>query len=163
MGTEPNLYYMHLPRARRPVSHPIEFVPVGRFLEEEALCKNLWELITAHFRTRSVFLQIWQSVRFVAFYRHNESLGDALGDALGHGLGHGLGGSLLVSTPHNWQIDYVVVREELRGRGIAEALVNEALNQALDRKAPYVMLTSRAGLRRFYEEACGFSVVGSSQ
>ncbi len=147
MGTEPTLYYMHVPRASRPVSHPIEFVPTSRFLEEEPLCKQLWELISTQFRTRSTFLQIWQSVRFVALYRHEG----------------GLGGSLLVSTPHNWQIDYVVVCEELRGRGIAEALVNEALNQAFARKAPYVMLTSRASLRKFYEGACGFTVVGSNE
>jgi GNAT superfamily N-acetyltransferase len=147
MGTEPNLYYLHGPRERRPVAHAIEFVPTQQFLEEEPLCKGLWELVTHHFRTRSVFLQIWQSVRFVAFYRH----------------GAELGGALLVTAAHNWQIDYVVVREELRGRGIAEALVNETVNQALARRVPYLMLTSRAGLRKFYEGACGFTVVGSNE
>ena len=72
-----------------------------------------------------------------------------------------LAGVLLVSTPVNWQIDYVIVHPDHRGEGIAAALVNETLNQALARKVPYVMLTSREGLRPLYEEACGFTVVGS--
>jgi ribosomal protein S18 acetylase RimI-like enzyme len=67
---------------------------------------------------------------------------------------------LLVSAPVNWQVDYVVVRPEWRGRGIAEALVNETVNRARTRKVPYLMLTSRAGLRPLYEGACGFTVVG---
>ena len=61
----------------------------------------------------------------------------------------------------NWQIDYVVVRAEFRGQGIAEALVNATVNEALERKVPYVMLTSREGLRPLYESACGFTVVAT--
>jgi ribosomal protein S18 acetylase RimI-like enzyme len=59
----------------------------------------------------------------------------------------------------NWQIDYVVVRPEARRRGIAAALVNAAVNRALELKVPYVMLTSREGLRPLYEGECGFRVV----
>jgi hypothetical protein len=42
-------------------------------------------------------------------------------------------------------------------------LVNETLNQALAMKVPYVMLTSREGLRRLYEKTCGFAVVGKAE
>ena len=52
-------------------------------------------------------------------------------------------------------------RPEYRGQGIAESLVNATVNQALTRKVPYVMLTSREGLRPLYETACGFTVVAS--
>ena len=70
-------------------------------------------------------------------------------------------GFLLVTTPVNWQIDYVVVRPDRRGLGIAAALVAEALNQAHRLGAPYVMLTSKASLRPLYE-SCGFTVVGTT-
>ena len=79
-----------------------------------------------------------------------------------HGRGRDLSGFLLVSTPLNWQIDYVVVRPDRRHEGIAAALVNETVNQALARKVPYLMLTSREGLRSLYEETCGFTVVGQT-
>ena len=69
------------------------------------------------------------------------------------------GGMLLVTTPVNWQIDYVVVRPDARGRGIAAALVTEAVNQAHRRGVPYLMLTSKAELRPLYER-CGFVAVG---
>ena len=74
--------------------------------------------------------------------------------------GDTVGGLLLVSAPVNWQIDYVVVCKEMRGRGIATSLVNETLNQALARKVPYVMLTSKASLRPLYEGQGGFTVLG---
>jgi ribosomal protein S18 acetylase RimI-like enzyme len=88
---------------------------------------------------------IWPSVRYVATHHRNGELV----------------GFLLVSAPVNWQIDYVVVRPEFRGQGIAEALVNATVNQALARMVPYVMLTSREGLRPLYESACGFTVVAN--
>jgi ribosomal protein S18 acetylase RimI-like enzyme len=143
---EANLYYIHVPTALRPVAQEIEFLPVGQFLEEEPLCKAMWGIVTNSFKTRSKFLAIWQCVRFVAVHRRGEKLA----------------GFLLVSTPLNWQIDYVAVADDMRGQGIASALVNETLNQAFARKVPYVMLTSREGLRPLYEGQCGFSVVGSS-
>ena len=68
-------------------------------------------------------------------------------------------GFLLVNTPVNWQIDYVVVRPGCRGRGIAGALVSETLDQAYRRGVPLVMLTSKPALRPLYE-SCGFQVVG---
>jgi len=145
VAAEPNLYYIHVPTQLRPVPVEIEFMPVAQFLEEEGLCKAMWDLVTRSFKTRSKFLAIWQCVQFVAVHRRGEELA----------------GFLFVSTPLNWQIDYVTVREDLRGQGIAAALVNETLNQALTRKVPYVMLTSREGLRPLYEGTCGFSVVGS--
>jgi GNAT superfamily N-acetyltransferase len=146
MRPEAELFYIHVPIALRPVAHEIEFLTVPQFLEDEAACTALWDLLSEQFRTRSKFLAIWSCVRFVAVYRQ--------GDALG--------GLLLVSAPVNWQIDYVVVRPELRGRGIAAALVNETLNQALTRKVPYVMLTSKQSLRPLYEGQCGFVVVASA-
>jgi ribosomal protein S18 acetylase RimI-like enzyme len=143
---EANLYYLHVPTATRPVAQPVEFLPVGDFLEREEDCKALWELVTRNFKTRSKFLTIWSGVRYVAVHHQERQLA----------------GILLVSAPLNWQIDYVVVNPDFRGRGVAEALVNETINQALVRKVPYVMLTSREGLRSFYEGKCGFKVVGSS-
>ncbi len=68
-------------------------------------------------------------------------------------------GFLLVTTPVNWQIDYVVVHPDARGQGIAAALLNETLHQAFLQQVPYVMLTSKPGLRSLYE-TCGFTVVG---
>jgi predicted N-acetyltransferase YhbS len=54
------------------------------------------------------------------------------------------------------------VRPAWRHEGIASALVKETINQALARKVPYVMLTSREGLRPLYEGECGFAVVGGT-
>jgi ribosomal protein S18 acetylase RimI-like enzyme len=144
---EPNLYYIHVPTELQPVLQEIEFLTVAQFLEEEPLCKAMWDMVSRSFKTRSKFLAIWQCVRFVAVHRRAEELA----------------GFLLVSTPLNWQIDYVTVRDDMRGQGIAVALVNETLNQALTRKVPYVMLTSREGLRPLYEGQCGFTVAGSSE
>lgn len=140
-------YYIHVPTEMRPVSQPVEFTSVNQFLEDEGACKTLWEMISKHFRTRSKFLSIWPSVRFVAVHRRGDEIG----------------GLLLVSTPLNWQIDYVVVREDFRQQGIAVALINETINQALARKVPYIMLTSGARLRRLYEEQCGFTVAAGRE
>lgn len=147
MKPEAQLYYLLAPRERRPAQVPVEFLAVSQFLEDESLCRPAWELITEQFHTRKKFLAIWPCVRFVAVHRRSGNLV----------------GMLLVSAPLNWQIDYVVVRPELRHEGIAAALVDEAVNQALDRGVPYIMLTSRAGLRPLYAERCGFRVVGSDQ
>jgi predicted GNAT family N-acyltransferase len=70
---------------------------------------------------------------------------------------------LLVSAPLNWQIDYVVVRDDARGQGIATSLVNATVNQALARHVPYVMLTSKESLRPLYAEQCGFTPVAGSR
>jgi hypothetical protein len=139
------LYYIHIPTRFRPVRHKIDFLPVSQFLEDEESCRALWDMLNGSFKTRSKFLAVWPSVRFVVT----------------HGRGPDLAGLLLVSTPINWQIDYVVVRPQRRHEGIAASLVHETVNQALVRKVPYVMLTSREGLRGLYEGTCGFSVVGS--
>ena len=144
---EASLYYIQVPVEQRQVAHTVEFLPVNIFLEEESLCKVFWDMVTEQFKTRSKFLAIWPSVRFVAVHRR----------------GRELAGLLLVSAPVNWQVDYVTVRPEWRGMGIATALVNEAMNQALARGIPYVMLTSRAGLRSLYEGECGFTVVGTTE
>ncbi len=142
-AAEGELYYLHTPTAPRLEALPVAFLTAAEFLENETVCRGMWDLITTQFKTRSKFLAIWPSVRYVATHHRD-------GD---------LAGFLLVSAPVNWQIDYVVVRPEWRGRGIAEALVNATLNQALARAVPYVMLTSREGLRPLYESACGFTVV----
>jgi GNAT superfamily N-acetyltransferase len=144
-GTEGELYYIHVPAGPRPVAHAVEFLTVTELLQDEPTCRAIWEMLSAQFKTRSKFLAIWPSVRYVAVhYRDGE-----------------VAGFLLVSAPVNWQIDYVVVRPEFRGEGIALSLVNATVNQALTRKVPYAMLTSREGLRPLYETACGFVVVAS--
>jgi ribosomal protein S18 acetylase RimI-like enzyme len=144
-AAEGELYYLHTPTAPRPVDQAVEFLTAAEFLEDETTCRGVWDMITTHFKTRSKFLAIWPSVRYVATHHRDGELV----------------GFLLVSAPVNWQIDYVVVRPEFRGQGIAEALVNATVNQALARTVPYVMLTSREGLRPLYESACGFTVVAT--
>jgi GNAT superfamily N-acetyltransferase len=144
MTPEPELYYFCRPSEAHPTTHAVEFLSAAEFLADEPACAMLWELVSTQFRTRSKFLAIWAGVRFVAVHRDPDGAAD---------------GFLLVNAPVNWQIDYVVVRPDQRGCGIAAALVAETLHQAHRRGAPYVMLTSRAGLRPLYE-ACGFSVVG---
>src|SRR5262245_3191018 len=142
---EGELYYIHVPVGPRPVGQPVEFLSAGEFLQDEAACRALWELMSACFKTRSKFLAIWPCVRYVAVHRRAGELV----------------GLLLVSAPVNWQIDYVAVRPEWRGRGIAAALVDETVNQALSRRVPYVMLTSREGLQPLYEGVCGFTPVAA--
>ena len=143
MSAEPELYYFHAPAGRRPVSVPVVFLSVQEFLADEPACRALWDLLVSQFRTRSKFLAIWPNVRYVALHRNETG---------------GADGFLLVTSPVNWQIDYVVVHPDSRGKGIAQALVVETLNRAHAMKVPYVMLTSRASLRPMYE-ACGFTVV----
>jgi len=145
MTTEPDLHYFCRPVEPRIGSLHIEFLPMTEFLADEPACKQLWELVSTQFRTRSKFLAVWAGVQFVAVHR------DPHGDA---------DGFLLVNAPINWQIDYVVVRPDARGRGIAAALVTETVNQAHSRGVPYVMLTSKPALRGLYE-GCGFVVVES--
>jgi len=124
----------------------VEFTPVREFLMDEPACKIFWELVESQYRTRSKFLTIWPCVSYLALHR------DASGT---------LDGFLLVSSPVNWQIDYVTVRPDSRGQGIATQLVRAALREAAQRDVPYVMLTSHAGLRPLYE-SCGFTVVGTA-
>lgn len=143
---ETQLYYFHVPAQRRSVSLDIDFMSATNFIQDEPACSALWEMLTDHFHTRSKFLAIWPNVRHVAVHRRDGALA----------------GCLLVSTAVNWQIDYVVVRSDMRHQGISAALVDETLNQALARGVPYVMLTSRESLRPLYECRCGFRVVGRS-
>lgn len=142
--SDPELHYFCKPPGPRPVAVPVEFLTVQQFVADEPACKTLWALVTDQFRTRGKFLAVWPGVRFVALHRADDGTADAF---------------LLVNAPVNWQIDYVVVSAAARGRGVATALVTEALNQAHARGAPYVMLTSKASLRPLYE-ACGFVAVG---
>lgn len=143
--TEPELHYYCAPEGDLSVDLPVEFLGVQEFLADEPACRALWDLIGTSFRTRSKFLTIWTGVRYVALHR---------------GPGGSVDGLLLVTAPINWQIDYVVVRPEARGRGVAGDLVRATLNEAHVRKVPYVMLTSREGLRPLYE-GCGFTVVNA--
>ncbi len=143
MPAEPNFYYICQPTAELTPAAGVAFVPVQDFLADEGACKALWDLVASQFRTRSKFLAIWQGVRYVTLHR------DAAGE---------VDGLLLVSAPVNWQIDYVVVRPESRGQGIAGALVKTTAAEAFKHNAPYVMLTSKASLRPLYE-GCGFEVV----
>lgn len=139
---EPQLHYLCIPTGVKPASRPVEFLPVSEFLADEPACQLLWELVSSQFHTRGKFLSVWAGVRYVVVSRDDDGNAD---------------GFLLVNAPINWQIDYVVVRPDRRGHGIASALVQEAVNQAYLHAAPYVMLTSKANLRPLYE-ACGFSV-----
>lgn len=145
MSIDSDLYYFCRPSEIHSVELPVEFLSVQEFLADEPCCKTVWELVVGQFRTRSKFLAIWQGVRYVAIHRDADGQVD---------------GFLLVTTPVNWQIDYVVVRPESRGQGIASALVRAALNQAYLHKTPYVMLTSKEALRPLYE-SCGFEVLRS--
>jgi ribosomal protein S18 acetylase RimI-like enzyme len=146
MSTETDLFYLYQPTEPRKAALPISFIPVSEFLQDEPGCKILWELVSTQFRTRSKFLAIWSGVRYLALHRDSEGSVD---------------GFLLINAPVNWQIDYVVVRPEARGQGIAAALVEETLNQAFLHRVPSVTLMSKPSLRSLYE-SCGFSVVGSS-
>ncbi|QEL20201.1 GNAT family N-acetyltransferase [Limnoglobus roseus] len=143
MTLEPELHYFHKPHEPQTGLKLGEFLPVQDFLADEPACKELWALLTNQFRTRGKFLAIWPGVRYVAVHR------DADGNA---------DGFLLVTAPVNWQIDYVVVKPESRGQGIATQLVQTALHHAYLHRAPYVMLTSKESLRPLYL-ACGFIVV----
>ena len=146
MPTESDLYYLYHPKEPQTAELHVAFLPVSEFLRDEPACKLLWELVSTQFRTRGKFLAVWSGVQFVAIHRDSEGLAD---------------GFLLVNAPVNWQIDYVVVRPDARGQGIAAALVKETLHQAFLHRVPYVMLTSKPALRGLYE-SCGFAVVGSS-
>jgi ribosomal protein S18 acetylase RimI-like enzyme len=147
MSSEVEYYYIQVPRGRREVVLPVEFLSVAQLLRDEPACRAIWDLITANFRTRSKFLSIWPCVRHAAVHRR-------------HGR---LAGFLLVSTAVNWQIDYVTVAPEARGQGVAEALVLETMNRAWEQKIPYVMLTSKESLRSLYEGRCGFQVVAATR
>jgi len=147
MTTEAELHYFCKPTRVQVVEELIDFVPVQEFLTDEPACKILWELIGTQFRTRGKFLAIWSAVRYVAVHRDDAAEVD---------------GFLLVSTPVNWQIDYVVVRPDRRGLGIASALVKATVNQAVIHRVPYIMLTSKASLRPLYE-GCGFQVIYPSE
>jgi ribosomal protein S18 acetylase RimI-like enzyme len=143
MADEAQIHFFCQPHDLPRPSPPAQFVTVQQFLADEPACKELWNLLVSQFRTRSKFLAIWPSVRYVAMHRDANGAAD---------------GFLLVTTPVNWQIDYVVVKESSRGQGIAAALVKETVRQAFAMKAPYVMLTSKASLRPLYE-SCGFIAI----
>lgn len=146
MANPTQLFYIHVPTERRDVEVPIEFLSVSDFTSDEPACRAVWDMMSANFHTRGKFLAIWPSVRHVALHRHE-------GQVVG---------CLFVSTPVNWQVDYVMVRSDMRHRGISAALVNETVNQALARNVPYVMLTSKPELRPLYEGRCGFQVAARS-
>jgi len=143
---ESELHYMCKPSQVAPLAIPIEFLSLAEFLTDELSCKVFWDLIHTQFNTRSKFLAIWSGVRYVAVHRDADGLGD---------------GFVIVNSPVNWQIDYVVVRPEARGQGIAKALVIATLNQAYLHRVPYVMLTSKESLRPLYE-SCGFDTIRTS-
>lgn len=145
MASEPELYYFCDPARTQagPSGPACDVVAVADFLSDEPACRMVWELVDTQFRTRSKFLAVWRCASHVVLHR----------DADGQ-----LAGFLLVSSPVNWQIDYVVVRPDARGQGVAGALVRAAVARARALGVPYIMLTSKASLRPLYE-ACGFEVV----
>ena len=140
---------MHLicePAGRLAVDRAVDFVAVQDFLADESACRAVWDLVTGQFRTRGKFLAIWPAVGHVVVHRDPTGAVD---------------GFLLVSELVNWQLDYVVVRDDARGQGIASALVCGALNEACRRRVPYVMLTCADDLSPLYER-CGFRPVTST-
>jgi ribosomal protein S18 acetylase RimI-like enzyme len=143
MPAEPQVHYFCQPTGELPLGTPVDVVSVQEFLADEPACKALWQLVATQFNTRSKFLAVWPGVRYVAVHRDDDGAVDGL---------------LLLTTPVNWQIDYVVVAPSARGRGVGTALVVAALNEAFRQRVPYVMLTSKESLRPLYE-ACGFEVV----
>ena len=143
MMPDSELHYFHKPSGAGPLPPGVEFLALPEFLADETSCKTLWELLDTQFRTRSKFLSIWPSVRFVCLHRDGDGVAD---------------GFLLVTAPVNWQIDYVVVRPDSRGQGIAGKIVKAALGQAYLHSAPYVMLTCKKSLRGLYE-SCGFEAI----
>jgi GNAT superfamily N-acetyltransferase len=139
---------MHLicePIGRLAVDPPVDFVAVQDFLCDESACRAVWDLVTGQFRTRGKFLAVWPAVRHLVIHRD---------------LAGAVDGFLLVSELVNWQLDYVVVRDDARGKGIASALVCGAINEACRRRVPYVMLTCADDLSPLYER-CGFRPVNS--
>jgi ribosomal protein S18 acetylase RimI-like enzyme len=146
--SEGTLHYLCQPRQRVSVAVPVEWRTVQEFLADEPACRFLWDMVSTQFRTRSKFLAVWPAVRYVALHRGRNGDVDAL---------------LLVSTVINWQVDYVVVHPAARRQGLAAALVRTVLNQAQAAGVPYVMLSSRVGLRPLYEGECGFTVVAEEQ
>jgi GNAT superfamily N-acetyltransferase len=143
MPPEPQVHYYCRPTEELPLAAPVRVVAVQDFLADEPACKALWDLVATQFNTRSKFLTVWQGVRYVAVHRDEAGAVDGL---------------LLLTTPVNWQIDYVVVAPSARGKGVAKALVVAARNAACRHQAPYIMLTSKESLRPLYE-ACGFEVI----
>jgi GNAT superfamily N-acetyltransferase len=141
--TEPDVHYIFKPADELPRPPDVEFLSVREFLADEPACQMLWELLDTQFRTRGKFLAIWPCVSFVCVHRDADGAVD---------------GCLLVSAPVNWQIDYVVVRPDSRGQGIASKLVKAAVAHASLLKPPYVMLTSKESLRPLYE-GCGFRAI----
>ena len=127
------------------VALPIDFVTTQDLLVDEAACREIWDLVSSQFHTRGKFLAVWPCVRHVVLHRDDQGIVD---------------GFLFVSEPVTWQLDYVVVRHESRGRGIASALVRFALDEACRRSVPCVTLSCAEALVPFYR-SCGFQPVST--
>ena len=131
---------MHLicePAGRLAVDRAVDFVAVQDFLCDESACRAVWDLVTGQFRTRGKFLAIWPAVGHVVMHRDPTGAVD---------------GFLLVSELVNWQLDYVVVRDDARGQGIASALVCGALDEACRRTRDNVKAVSQALARRLLSD-----------
>ena len=138
-----NLHYICIPTDVQTVHLSIDIVPIEELLLDDAACQRLWTMIESQFRTRSKFLAVWRTASFVALHRDDV---------------HDVDGLLLITSAINWQLDYVVVRPDARGQGIAQQLVIAALNRAAVLNIPYVMLSSKESLRGLYER-CGFMAI----
>jgi ribosomal protein S18 acetylase RimI-like enzyme len=144
MVPERQLHYLCQPTSAAPVPEGVFVQSLPEFLRDEPACRLLWQLIDSQFKTRSKFLAIWPSVRFIITHRDPDQ---------------SVNGFILISAPVNWQIDYVVVRPEARGKGAAAAMLRAAVTTAAAQNVPYIMLTSKESLRPLYESV-GFRVVG---
>lgn len=143
MTSEQDTQLIYRPNEPGRIEPGVEFISATEFLSDEPACKMMWELLDTQFRTRSKFLAVWRCVSHLCVHRDLDGV---------------LDGFLVISAPINWQIDYVVVRPDSRGQGIASALVRTANAHAHRLKVPYVMLTCRPSLHPLYEE-CGYRMI----
>ena len=106
MSAEPELHYFCKPTDVRPVRLPVEFLPVAGVPRRRAGVQAVWDLVAT------------SSAPAASSSRSGRACGSSPSTATPTG---GVDGFLLVNAPVNWQIDYVVVRPERRGQGIASA------------------------------------------
>ena len=143
MTREPELHYFHKPHEPQSGLKLAEFLPVQDFLADEPACKELWDVAVQPCSTRAA--SSWPSGRACGTSR---SIATRTATPTG---------SCSSPSPVNWQIDYVVVKPDSRGQGIATQLVRTALHHAYLHRTPYVMLTSKESLRPLYAEPAGSS------
>jgi GNAT superfamily N-acetyltransferase len=128
------------------------FVPVDKVLENEGHCRDIMDLVGKNFYLRKKFLAVWRAVTFVACYVEKRlDEGDTYKQECDR-----VAASAFVSGAICWHIDYVVVGEHCRQRGLGRALLARIEQEALLRNIQFLTLISNGSLHDFYK-ACGFS------